>query len=86
MRLLHILSYYAIFKPYSETTKGVLIASTYIHLKRNEFVKYASDLPTLCPRILLSGPAGLPLSLFIKRDLLSIFFFLFFWSITFFYG
>ncbi|XP_071716573.1 uncharacterized protein [Rutidosis leptorrhynchoides] len=42
----------------SETTKGVLIASTYLHLKRNEFLKYASDLPTLCPRILLSGPAG----------------------------
>ncbi|KVH94473.1 ATPase, AAA-type, core [Cynara cardunculus var. scolymus] len=42
----------------SETTKSVLIASTYIHLKRNEFVKYASDLPTLCPRILLAGPAG----------------------------
>ncbi|GKE14622.1 hypothetical protein Tco_1422199, partial [Tanacetum coccineum] len=34
------------------------ITSTYIHLKLNEFVKYASDLPTLCPRILLSGPAG----------------------------
>ncbi|KAL4558852.1 hypothetical protein LXL04_037056 [Taraxacum kok-saghyz] len=42
----------------SETTKSVLIASTYLHLKRNEFVKYASDLPTICPRILLSGPAG----------------------------
>lgn len=42
----------------SETTKSVLITSTYLHLKRNEFVKYASDLPTLCPRILLSGPAG----------------------------
>ncbi|KAI3749241.1 hypothetical protein L2E82_19848 [Cichorium intybus] len=42
----------------SETTKSVLIASTYLHLKRNDFVKYASDLPTLCPRILLSGPAG----------------------------
>ncbi|KAK9071829.1 hypothetical protein SSX86_008258 [Deinandra increscens subsp. villosa] len=42
----------------SETTKSVLIASTYIHLKRNEFMKYASDLPILCPRILLSGPAG----------------------------
>ncbi|XP_076915850.1 uncharacterized protein LOC143575331 isoform X2 [Bidens hawaiensis] len=42
----------------SETTKSVLISSTYIHLKRNEFVKYASDLPVLCPRILLSGPAG----------------------------
>ncbi|XP_075075276.1 uncharacterized protein LOC107811247 [Nicotiana tabacum] len=42
----------------SETTKNVLIASTYIHLKCHKFTKYASDLPTLCPRILLSGPAG----------------------------
>ncbi|CAI9297175.1 unnamed protein product [Lactuca saligna] len=42
----------------SETTKSVLIASTYIHLKCNQFVKYASNLPTVCPRILLSGPAG----------------------------
>ncbi|XP_059659545.1 uncharacterized protein LOC132306240 [Cornus florida] len=42
----------------SETTKTVLIASTYIHMKCNKFVKHASDLPTLCPRILLSGPAG----------------------------
>ncbi|XP_019197433.1 PREDICTED: uncharacterized protein LOC109191291 isoform X2 [Ipomoea nil] len=42
----------------SETTKNVLIASTYVHLKCNKFSKYASDLPTLCPRILLSGPAG----------------------------
>nr|XP_043637759.1 uncharacterized protein LOC122608730 isoform X2 [Erigeron canadensis] len=42
----------------SETTKSVLITSTYIHLKRNEFLKYVSDLPTLCPRILLCGPAG----------------------------
>ncbi|GKE12539.1 hypothetical protein Tco_1416090 [Tanacetum coccineum] len=41
-----------------ETTKNVLITSTYIHLKLNEFVKYATDLPTLCPGILLSGPAG----------------------------
>ncbi|XP_020550190.1 uncharacterized protein LOC105165229 isoform X2 [Sesamum indicum] len=42
----------------SETTKNVLIASTYIHLKCNKFVKFTSDLPTVCPRILLSGPAG----------------------------
>ncbi|PIN11316.1 AAA+-type ATPase [Handroanthus impetiginosus] len=42
----------------SETTKSVLIASTYIHLKCNKFAKLTSDLPTVCPRILLSGPAG----------------------------
>ncbi|XP_010069946.2 uncharacterized protein LOC104456788 isoform X1 [Eucalyptus grandis] len=42
----------------SDTTKNVLIASTYLRLKRSEFVKYSKDLPTLCPRILLSGPAG----------------------------
>nr|GEU69604.1 ATPase, AAA-type, core [Tanacetum cinerariifolium] len=42
----------------SETTKSVLIASTFIHLKCDKSVKYASNLPTVCPRILLSGPAG----------------------------
>ncbi|CAN4098235.1 unnamed protein product [Withania somnifera] len=42
----------------SEITKNVLISSTYLHLKCQKFTKYASDLPTLCPRILLSGPAG----------------------------
>ncbi|XP_028771103.1 uncharacterized protein LOC114728373 isoform X2 [Neltuma alba] len=42
----------------SDTTKNVLIASTHIHLKCNGFAKYASDLPSVCPRILLSGPAG----------------------------
>ncbi|GAV73866.1 AAA domain-containing protein [Cephalotus follicularis] len=42
----------------SDTTKNVLIASTYVHLKCNKFAKFASDLPTECPRILLSGPAG----------------------------
>ncbi|XP_070044244.1 uncharacterized protein [Nicotiana tomentosiformis] len=42
----------------SENTKDILIASTYIHLKCNKFAKYTSDLPTVCPRILLSGPAG----------------------------
>ncbi|PSR94765.1 Spastin like [Actinidia chinensis var. chinensis] len=42
----------------SEATKNVLIASTYIHLKCDKFAKYTSDLPTVFPRILLSGPAG----------------------------
>ncbi|KAG4396839.1 hypothetical protein GLYMA_10G019400v4 [Glycine max] len=41
----------------SDTTKNVLIASTFIHLKCNGFGKYASDLPSVSPRILLSGPA-----------------------------
>ncbi|XP_009589950.1 uncharacterized protein [Nicotiana tomentosiformis] len=42
----------------SENTKNVLIASSYIHLKHKEQVKYTSELPTINPRILLSGPAG----------------------------
>ncbi|KAF3636394.1 hypothetical protein T459_23414 [Capsicum annuum] len=42
-----------------ENTKNILISSTYIHLKCNKFAKYTSDLPTVCPRILLLGPAGL---------------------------
>ncbi|CAI9113083.1 OLC1v1013619C1 [Oldenlandia corymbosa var. corymbosa] len=42
----------------SESTKNVLIASTYIQLKHKEKVKYTSELPTVNPRILLSGPAG----------------------------
>ena len=43
---------------YSDTTKNVLITSTYIHLKRVKFAKYTIDLSSVCPRILLSGPAG----------------------------
>lgn len=42
----------------SESTKTVLIAATYIQLKHREQVKYTSELPTVNPRILLSGPAG----------------------------
>ncbi|ESQ37911.1 hypothetical protein EUTSA_v10028366mg [Eutrema salsugineum] len=43
----------------SATTKDVLIASMYVHMKGgSKFAKYASDLSTMCPRILLSGPAG----------------------------
>ncbi|PPS00037.1 hypothetical protein GOBAR_AA20630 [Gossypium barbadense] len=34
----------------SDTTKKVLIASTYVHLKCNKFAKYASDLPIMSPR------------------------------------
>ncbi|XP_015891974.2 uncharacterized protein LOC107426342 isoform X1 [Ziziphus jujuba] len=42
----------------SDTTKSILIASMYIHLKCNKFAKHASDLSTVSPRILLSGPSG----------------------------
>ncbi|KAK9201832.1 hypothetical protein WN944_017040 [Citrus x changshan-huyou] len=57
----HIFAFKFLFKVSmfaGDTTKNVLIASTYVHLKCNNFAKYASDLPTMCPRILLSGPAG----------------------------
>ena len=43
----------------SDTTKKVLIAAAFIPLKCGRLSKYASDLPTVCPRILLSGPAGM---------------------------
>lgn len=42
----------------SENTKSVLVAASFIHLKRREHAKYTSDLATVNPRILLSGPAG----------------------------
>ncbi|XP_017252690.1 uncharacterized protein LOC108223114 isoform X2 [Daucus carota subsp. sativus] len=42
----------------SENTKDVLIAASYIHLKHKEQVKFTAKLPTINPRILLSGPAG----------------------------
>ncbi|KAK8586470.1 hypothetical protein V6N13_010062 [Hibiscus sabdariffa] len=42
----------------SENTKNVLIAASIIHLKHKEHAKYTSELPTVNPRILLSGPAG----------------------------
>ncbi|PHU16001.1 hypothetical protein BC332_17206 [Capsicum chinense] len=41
-----------------ENTKHALIASSYLHLKNNEQVKYINELPAVNPRILLSGPAG----------------------------
>lgn len=49
------------FQHFSDTTKSILIASMYIHLKCNKFAKHASDLSTVSPRILLSGPSGNPL-------------------------
>ncbi|PHU15575.1 hypothetical protein BC332_16780 [Capsicum chinense] len=42
----------------SENTKHALIATSYLHLKNNEQVKYINELPAVNPRILLSGPAG----------------------------
>ncbi|KAL8256431.1 hypothetical protein R6Q59_031498 [Mikania micrantha] len=42
----------------SENTKNVLVAASYIHLRHRDQVKYASELPTVNPRILLSGPAS----------------------------
>ncbi|CAN1353290.1 Outer mitochondrial transmembrane helix translocase [Linum perenne] len=43
----------------SDTTKKVLVGAAFIHLKCNSKVaKFASDLPTVSPRMLLSGPAG----------------------------
>ncbi|KAJ6680180.1 AAA ATPASE putative-RELATED [Salix purpurea] len=43
----------------SDTTKKVLIGAAFIHLKCcNKVAKFACDLPTVSPRMLLSGPAG----------------------------
>ncbi|PHT79763.1 hypothetical protein T459_17815 [Capsicum annuum] len=41
-----------------ENTKHALIATSYLHLKHNEQVKYINELLAVNPRILLSGPAG----------------------------
>ncbi|RVX17715.1 ATPase family AAA domain-containing protein 1-A [Vitis vinifera] len=41
-----------------ENTKNVLIAASFIHLKHREHAKFTSELTTVNPRILLSGPAG----------------------------
>eukprot|EP00271_Cylindrocystis_brebissonii_P011385 TRINITY_DN2881_c0_g1_i1.p1 TRINITY_DN2881_c0_g1~~TRINITY_DN2881_c0_g1_i1.p1 ORF type:complete len:1004 (+),score=276.61 TRINITY_DN2881_c0_g1_i1:34-3012(+) len=42
----------------SDATKMALLDSTFIHLKRPEFAKYTADMPTMSPRILLTGPPG----------------------------
>lgn len=49
----------------SENTKNVLIAASYIHLKHKDHAKYTSELTTVNPRILLSGPAGVLVFYFI---------------------
>ncbi|KAL8474600.1 hypothetical protein ACS0TY_031160 [Phlomoides rotata] len=42
----------------SESTKSVLVAASLIQLNYKEHAKFTFELPTLNPRILLSGPAG----------------------------
>ncbi|ESW27532.1 hypothetical protein PHAVU_003G210300 [Phaseolus vulgaris] len=42
----------------SESTKNVLVAACFMHLRHKEHEKFTSDLTTINPRILLSGPAG----------------------------
>ncbi|MCO5587112.1 hypothetical protein L7F22_041059 [Adiantum nelumboides] len=42
----------------SESTKNVLVASTFIHLQRPDYAKFTNDLHSVSPRILLSGPSG----------------------------
>lgn len=49
----------------SENTKNVLIAASFIHLKHKEHAKYTTELTTVNPRILLSGPAGVYIMLFV---------------------
>jgi hypothetical protein len=50
--------FYFFFLSCSENTKNVLIAASFIHLKHKEHAKYTSELTTVNPRILLSGPVG----------------------------
>ncbi|KAK7265565.1 hypothetical protein RJT34_33186 [Clitoria ternatea] len=42
----------------SESTKNVLVAACFLHLRHKEHEKFTADLTTINPRILLSGPAG----------------------------
>ncbi|GLJ48048.1 hypothetical protein SUGI_1014540 [Cryptomeria japonica] len=42
----------------SKKTKSLLIASTFTHLKRNEFAQFTRKLPNVSPKILMSGPQG----------------------------
>lgn len=50
------------FSYFSENTKKVLIAASFIHLKHKEHVKYTSELTAVNPRILLSGPSGMDIT------------------------
>ncbi|PHT97155.1 hypothetical protein BC332_33918 [Capsicum chinense] len=49
-----------------ENTKHALIATSYLHLKHNEQVKYINELPAVNPRILLSGPAEIYQEILVK--------------------
>ncbi|XP_010931645.1 uncharacterized protein [Elaeis guineensis] len=42
----------------SENTKNVLLSCAYIHLECKEFIKYATEISSVNPRILLTGPTG----------------------------
>ncbi|XP_024528559.1 uncharacterized protein LOC9633323 isoform X2 [Selaginella moellendorffii] len=42
----------------NESTKTALLDSLYVYLKRPEFVKFTSELASVSPRILLTGPPG----------------------------
>jgi hypothetical protein len=42
----------------SESTKSLLVTSTFIHLKRSEYAKYTAELSAISPRILITGPSG----------------------------
>lgn len=56
----------------SENTKNVLIAASFIHLKHKEHAKYTSELTTVNPRILLSGPAGCCLIYSLSSDIVCL--------------
>lgn len=62
-KLLCLLSFLVVC---SENTKNVLIAASYIHLKHREQAKFTAELPTVNPRILLSGPVGMHYFMFLK--------------------
>ncbi|KAF3683009.1 hypothetical protein FXO37_02078 [Capsicum annuum] len=49
-----------------ENTKHALIATSYLHLKHNEQVKYNNELPAVNPRILLSSPAEIYQEILVK--------------------
>lgn len=57
--LLICTSFMFAFMPFcSESTKNVLVAACFMHLRHKEHEKFTTDLTTINPRILLSGPAG----------------------------
>ncbi|WOL10335.1 hypothetical protein Cni_G19090 [Canna indica] len=42
----------------SENTKQPLLSCAFVHLKRKEFLKYATEISSLSQRVMLSGPPG----------------------------